>query len=239
MGITFCGYGNGNYDDRLTATADASFGERCVLAHYLKMNGAAFDHSITSNKTVMLSTTEAELNAAARCGRAVMGYRNLMDEMPGHYRQDGATPVEGDCGPCITICNNPGALSDATRHMKRSAMYMRELVSQHQTTYTWTPTRTHVAIGTVARLRRGRVGVRGVFRSRDSATGTTCSVGRTHHPKREERRAKTKSDSSLNYVTNLSSISTDNSPQSRGQRTSRSSTTDSNRYHGKNLLVDS
>ena len=140
VGITFCGYGN-DHDDQLTATADASFGDRCVLAHYLKMNGAAFDHSIASNKTVMLSTTEAELNAAARCGRAVMGYRNLMEEMPGHYRQTAATPVEGDCGPCITICNNPGALSEATRHMRRSAMYMRELVCHHLTAYTWTPTR--------------------------------------------------------------------------------------------------
>jgi hypothetical protein len=141
VGLTYCGFGNGDHDDQLSATADASFGDRSVFAHYLKMNGAAVEHSITSNKLAVLSTTEAELNSAARCARAVMGHRNLMEAMPEPHRQDGPTPVEGDCGPCVTICNNPGALSDATRHVKRYAMYMRELVCQHLCAYTWKPTR--------------------------------------------------------------------------------------------------
>ena len=140
VGITYCGYGN-THDDQLSATADASFGDRSVYAHYLKMNGGAIDHSIASNKTAVLSTTEAELSSAARCARGIMGHRNLMEEMPIPHRQDGATPMEGDCGPCVTICNNPGALSDATKHMKRYAMYARELVCHHKLAYTWTPTR--------------------------------------------------------------------------------------------------
>ena len=111
------------------------------MAHYLKMNGAAFDHSIASNKVQMLSTTESELNSASRCARAVMGYRHLLNEMPTRHQLVTATLVEGDNSACVTICNNPGSLSDATKHMKRSALYMREVVVRQQIKYQWGPTR--------------------------------------------------------------------------------------------------
>ena len=139
-GITFCGYGN-DEDDTLSGTADASFGERALLAHFVLINGAPFDWGIATARVVVLSTTDAELRAAMALARKVKGWRLLMNELPIRFRQDKPTKCEGDCSPAVTIVNNPGALGDATRHLKRAVLFMRECVATQETTYDWKPTR--------------------------------------------------------------------------------------------------
>ena len=73
--------------------------------------------------------------------RKVKGWRLLLNELPIRFRQDKPTMCEGDCSPAVTIVNNPGALGDATRHLKRAVMFMRECVATQETAYDWTPTR--------------------------------------------------------------------------------------------------
>ena len=153
-GITFCGYGNGNNSDCMFGPADASFGVRTILAHFLIMNGAPFDHGISTARCATISTTDAELRAAMVLARKVKGWRLLLNEMPIRFKQDKPTTCEGDCSPAVTIVNNPGALGDATRHLKKAILFMRECVATQITCYLWTPTRFMRAdIGTKALTR--------------------------------------------------------------------------------------
>jgi hypothetical protein len=108
---------------------DASFGNehkaRSVSGHVFLLNGAAVSWKSRVQRTVALSSAEAEYMSLSDAVRECIYLRHLLADMKGDVQ--GPTVMYEDNQPCIHIANNP-VTSSRTKHINIRYHFTREAV---------------------------------------------------------------------------------------------------------------
>jgi hypothetical protein len=134
--------GHGGLVLNVCAYADADWanntGDRKSISGWVaKLNGDAVSWSSKKQRTVALSTCEAELYAEAAAVQEVLWLRGLLKEL-GLRCQMGSL-VYGDNQSTIAISKN-GVRSDRTKHVDVKYHFITETISSGEVKLQWVPT---------------------------------------------------------------------------------------------------
>ena len=122
---------NGKSGDGIIACTDSDWAadpikRRSVTGYFLKMAGGIFSWQSRAQKTVALSSTEAEYMALSDCSRQVVWIKSLLEEIG--YKLN-AIPICGDNQGSIFIASNP-VQERRSKHIDIRYHYIREVVAQ-------------------------------------------------------------------------------------------------------------
>ena len=124
-----------NYDGKsrlgMTACVDSDWASdpntrRSQTGYFLKLAGGIFSWYSHAQKTVALSSTEAEYMALSDCSRQVVWIRQLLGE---NGYQLGPIPIAGDNQGAIFISSNP-VTERRSKHIDIRYHYIREVIAQ-------------------------------------------------------------------------------------------------------------
>lgn len=114
----------------LDAFFDASFGfNRARMGGTICINDAVAHFWSKKQKSICLSTAEAELVAASQCGRELIGFRNAIREVWPEY--DYKLRMHGDNRATNLIASKACSLRKV-RHLSLADLYIREICSNEQ-----------------------------------------------------------------------------------------------------------
>jgi len=99
---------------------------RSQSGYFLKMAGGAISWTSRAQKTIALSSTEAEYMALSDCSRQVVWMHTLMGELGYHLRP---VPICGDNQGSIFIASNP-VTEKRSKHIDIRYHYIREVVER-------------------------------------------------------------------------------------------------------------
>jgi transposase InsO family protein len=103
------------------------------------MNGGTIAYFSRKQKSVALSSSEAEYIAASEAARAVVCLRNLLKELPGVPLKNEPTIVYEDNQGCIAMANAEG-LGKRAKHIDVRVHYLRETIKKGDIELRYLPT---------------------------------------------------------------------------------------------------
>ena len=106
--------------------ASDSNNRRSQTGYFLKLAGGAISWTSCAQKTVALSSTEAEYMALSDCSRQVVWMHTLMGELSYHLKP---VPICGDNQGSIFITSNP-VTKKRSKHIDIHYHYIREVVER-------------------------------------------------------------------------------------------------------------
>jgi hypothetical protein len=110
---------------------------KSITGWVAKLNGDPISWSSKKQRTVALSTCEAELYAEAAAIQEVLWLRGLMKELRLHSNT--GSVVHGDNQSAIAVSKN-GVRSDRTKHVDIKYHFVTESVEQGEVLLKWVPT---------------------------------------------------------------------------------------------------
>jgi hypothetical protein len=122
---------DGDCGEGLAACTDSDWasepdGRRSQTGFFLKMAGGLISWTSRAQKTIALSSTEAEYMALSDCSRQVVWMHTLLGELGYHLK---AIPVCGDNQGSIFIASNP-VTEKRSKHIDIRYHYIREVVGK-------------------------------------------------------------------------------------------------------------
>lgn len=144
-GIVYGGEHNGSFN--LDGYTDADFARdiesrRSTTGYAFMMNGGAVTWRSQRQKTVALSTTEAEYMAACEGAKEGVWLRQLLDDVG--YRRDFPTPINMDNQSAIRLVKNP-ELHHRTKHIDIRLHFIRGLYESGTISIEYVPTEKQLA----------------------------------------------------------------------------------------------
>ena len=124
---------NGNSENGLITCTDSDWAgspedSKSTTGFYIKLANAVFLWNSHQQKTVALSSTEAEYMALSDCSHQVIWIRNMFGEIGFNLL---SIPICGDNQRFIFIENNP-VIEHHTKHIPIRFHYIRDAVQKHQ-----------------------------------------------------------------------------------------------------------
>lgn len=125
------------------AFADADWGNdrkdrsKSITGWVAKLNGDPISWASKKQRTVALSTCEAELYAEAAAIQEVLWLRGLMKEL--RLQSNTGSIIHGDNQSAIAVSKN-GVRSDRTKHVDIKYHFVTESVEQGEVVLKWVPT---------------------------------------------------------------------------------------------------
>lgn len=95
--------------------------------YIFKLNGATISWSCAKQKTVSISTTEAEFVALCEGAKEALWLRKLLTDMD--RQPKAATKIHEDNQSCIKLINNE-KISNRTKHIDVKYFFIRDLIKQ-------------------------------------------------------------------------------------------------------------
>lgn len=134
-------------DNTLVAYCDADWGSnqddrRSVSGVVLTLNGGPVIFKSKYQRTVALSTSEAEYMAMSMCVQDVLWARSLMHDLG--FKQDKATVVWEDNQGAIALATNPGYHA-RTKHVDIRHHFIREKIASGEITLQYKETEYQLA----------------------------------------------------------------------------------------------
>jgi hypothetical protein len=134
--ITYTGIGDSQSDPILTGYCDADWGQsaddrRSVTGYVFLLAGGAISWQSKKQKTVALSTVEAEYMAAAQSTKEALWWRSTIQGLG--YSIDHPTPLYSDNQGAIALAKNPEHHS-RTKHIDIQYHFIRERVADRSVT---------------------------------------------------------------------------------------------------------
>jgi transposase InsO family protein len=131
--ITYTGIGDPQSDPTLAGYCDADWGEdrndrRSVTGYVFLLAGGAISWQSKKQKTVALSSTEAEYMAAAQSTKEALWWRSTIQGLG--YSIDQPTPLYCDNQGAIALAKNPEH-HNRTKHIDIQYHFIRERVADH------------------------------------------------------------------------------------------------------------
>jgi hypothetical protein len=122
--------------------ADADWGNdrkdrKSITGWVAKLNGDPISWASKKQRTVALSTCEAELYAEAAAIQEVLWLRGLMKEL--RLQSNTGSIIHGDNQSAIAVSKN-GVRSDRTKHVDIKYHFVTESVEQGEVVLKWVPT---------------------------------------------------------------------------------------------------
>jgi hypothetical protein len=130
LSVDVCAYSDADW-------ANNKDGRKSVTGWVAKVNGDPISWSSKKQRTVALSTCEAELYAKAAAIQEVLWLRGLMKEL-GLHMHTGST-VHGDNQSAIAVAKN-GVRSDRTKHVDVKYHFVTDAVERGVVRLRWVPT---------------------------------------------------------------------------------------------------
>lgn len=112
---------------------------RSITGWVAKLNGDPISWTAKKQRTVALSTCEAELYAESAAIQEVLWLRGLMKELGLHSRTGSASVVYGDNQSTIAVSNN-GIKGERTKHVDIKYHFVTETVERGDVVLKWIPT---------------------------------------------------------------------------------------------------
>jgi hypothetical protein len=130
----------------LVGYSDADWGNdstrRSISGYRFKFGAGVISWSSKKQKTVALSSTEAEYMALTQACKEAMWLKRLLKEMK--CREDEAVPLEVDNISCMALAKNP-EFHARVKHIDIQCHFIREKVATGEVTLKYCPTREMVA----------------------------------------------------------------------------------------------
>jgi hypothetical protein len=127
----YCLTYDGTSGEGLVACTDSDWasdpqGRRSQTGYFLKLAGGAISWTSRAQKTIALSSTEAEYMALSDCSRQVVWMHTLMGELGYNLRP---VPICGDNQGSIFIASNP-VTEKRSKHIDIRFHYIREVIER-------------------------------------------------------------------------------------------------------------
>jgi hypothetical protein len=113
-------------------------GRRSTTGYAFLLNGAAISWKSQLQKSVALSSTEAEYMGICEGSREAVNLRRLLTEL--HMEQTVPTPLLEDNQSCIALIKHSGITHQRTKHIDIRYHFIRELVSTGEVAVEFCPT---------------------------------------------------------------------------------------------------
>ena len=123
---------------KLSAYVDASYGDdesdiKSTSGHLIYLGKNLISCKSIKQKTVSLSSCEAEINAAVDCCRDILWAKNLMEEIG--FIKDTPIRIMEDNQACIAITQGV----PRTKHISVKTAFLREIVSKKHVEFVYCP----------------------------------------------------------------------------------------------------
>jgi len=127
----YCITYSGELGQGLMACTDSDWasdhsGQKSQSGYFLKLAGGAISWTLRAQKTIALSSTEAEYMALSDCSRQVVWMHTLLGELGYHLRP---IPICGDNQGSIFIASNP-VTEKRSKHIDIRYHYIREVIER-------------------------------------------------------------------------------------------------------------